>query len=53
MLLQAFAEYDLNKEECFLIGDSPRDVEAAEAAGIRGYHNKEGNLLQFVKNIVK
>lgn len=53
MLLRAFAEYDLDKEACFLIGDSPRDVEAAEAAGIRGYLYKEGNLLDFVKNIVK
>lgn len=53
MLLQAFAEYELDKAACFLIGDSPRDVEAAEAAGIRGYLYKEGNLLDFVKNIVK
>lgn len=53
MLLQAFAEYELDKEACFLIGDSPRDVEAAETAGIRGYLYKEGNLLDFVKNIVK
>lgn len=53
MLLQAFAEYELDKEQSFLIGDSPRDVEAAEAAGIRGYLYKEGNLLDFVKNIVK
>ena len=53
MLNQAFAEYELDKEQSFLIGDSPRDVEAAEAAGIRGYLFKEGNLLEFVKNIVK
>lgn len=53
MLLQAFAEYELDKEQSFLIGDSFRDVEAAEAAGIRGYLYKEGNLLDFVKNIVE
>lgn len=53
MLNKAFAEYELDKEACFLIGDSPRDVEAAEAAGIKGYLFKEGNLLDFVKNIVK
>ena len=53
MLNQAFAEYELDKEACFLIGDSPRDVEAAEAAGIKGYLFKKGNLLDFVKNIVK
>ncbi len=53
MLLQAFAENDLDKEECFLIGDSKRDVEAAEAADIKGYLFKGGSLLEFVKNIVE
>lgn len=53
MLLEAFAEYDLDKEQCFLIGDGKRDVEAAEAAGIRGYLFKGGNLLEFVKNILE
>ena len=52
MLNQAFAEYDLDKEKCFLIGDGARDVEAAEAAGIKGYLFKGGSLLEFVKNIV-
>ena len=53
MLLQAFAENDLDKEACFLIGDSKRDVEAAEAAGIKGYLFKEGSLLEFVKKIIE
>ena len=53
MLLQAFGEYDLDKEQCFLIGDGKRDVEAAEAAGIRGYLFKGGNLLEFVENILE
>ena len=53
MLLEAFGEYDLDKEQCFLIGDGARDVEAAEAAGIKGYLFKGGNLLEFVKNILK
>lgn len=52
MLNQALAEYDLDKEKCFLIGDGARDVEAAEAAGIKGYLFKGGSLLEFVKNIV-
>ncbi|WP_405378595.1 D-glycero-beta-D-manno-heptose 1,7-bisphosphate 7-phosphatase [Phascolarctobacterium sp.] len=52
MLLQAFAEYEIDKENSFLIGDSPRDVEAAEAAGIRGYLFKGGSLLNFVKELV-
>ena len=53
MLLRAFAENDLDKEACFLIGDSKRDVEAAEAADIKGYLFKGGSLLEFVKNIVE
>lgn len=52
MLLQAFAEYDIDKEQSFLIGDGKRDVEAAEAAGVKGYLFTGGNLLDFVKKIV-
>lgn len=52
MLLQAFAEYDLDKERSFLIGDGARDVEAAAAAGIKGYLFEGGDLLAFVKKIV-
>lgn len=52
MLLQALAEYDIDKEQSFLVGDSKRDVEAAEAAGVKGYLYTGGNLLDFVKNIV-
>ncbi len=53
MLNRAFAEYELDREGSFLIGDGARDVEAAEAAGIRGYLFKGGSLLDFVKAIVK
>ena len=52
MLLQALAEYDIDKEQSFLVGDSKRDVEAAEAADVKGYLYTGGNLLDFVKNIV-
>lgn len=52
MLLQAFAENDLDKDACFLIGDSKRDVEAAANAGIRGYLFTGGNLLDFVKGLL-
>lgn len=52
MLLQALAEYDIDKEQSFLIGDGRRDVEAAEAAGVKGYLFTGGNLFDFVKKIV-
>lgn len=52
MLLTACAEYEIDKEQSFLIGDGKRDVEAAEAAGIKGYLFQGGSLLDFVKNIL-
>ena len=53
MILQAFKEYDLDKAGSFMVGDMPKDMEAAKAAGLPGYLFKGGNLLHFVENIVK
>ena len=56
MILKAMEEYDIDKENSFLIGDKPGDKEAAEAAGIDGYlfttGNKGGSLLSFVEEIL-
>ena len=52
LILRAFAEYDIDKNAAFLIGDKPRDVKSAEAAGIKGCLFEGGNLLNFVKEIV-
>jgi histidinol phosphatase-like enzyme len=52
LLLQAMSEYHICKENSFLIGDKKRDLESAEAAGIRGYLYENGNLLEFVKKIL-
>ena len=46
------AEYDIDHDKSFLIGDKRRDVEAAEAAGIKGYLFEKGNLLDFIKLII-
>ena len=51
LILRAFEEYDIDKDTAFLIGDKPRDVESAEAAGIKGYLFVGGSLLDFVKEI--
>ena len=51
LILRAFEEYDIDKDTAFLIGDKPRDVESAEAAGIKGYLFEGGSLLDFVKEI--
>ena len=52
LILRAFDEYNIDKDAAFLIGDKPRDVESAEAAGIKGCLFEGGNLLNFVKEIV-
>lgn len=53
MILQAFTQHDLDKEKSFLIGDRDSDVQAAAGAGIAGYLFPGGNLLDFVKNVLK
>ena len=52
LILRAFDEYNIDKNAAFLIGDKPRDVESAEAAGIKGCLFEGGNLLNFVKEII-
>ena len=51
LILQALQEYAIDTEKSFLIGDKKRDVEAAEAAGIKGYLFEQGDLLDFVRRI--
>lgn len=53
MILQAIKDFDVDVEHSFLIGDSQRDVEAAEAAGVKGYLFTESNLLDFMKKILQ
>ncbi|MBF1340336.1 MAG: HAD hydrolase-like protein, partial [Megasphaera micronuciformis] len=53
MILQAFADYDIDKKKSFLVGDSPRDIEAAERAGLDGYLFSGGSLKTFVDGILK
>ncbi len=35
LLLQGIAEWDLVRNDCWLVGDAPRDIEAAKILGIR------------------
>ena len=53
MLLQAIKDFDVDVEHSLLIGDSQRDVDAAEAAGVKGYLFTGSNLLDFMKTILK
>ena len=52
MILQALNDFNVLPGNAFLIGDSSRDLESAEAAGVKGYLYTGGSLLEFVKSIV-
>ena len=51
MIERAFAELPLRRPGSFLIGDSPRDLEAAERSGLPGYLFEGGDLADFVDDI--
>lgn len=52
MLLRAMADYDVDKERSFLIGDKPADIQAAKAAGLPGFLFGGGNLCVFAMSIL-
>ena len=49
LILQGMAKWKADPATSFLIGDKESDVEAAKAAGIRGYLFIGTNLLDFVR----
>ena len=49
MLLKAMAEFPVNREQSFLIGDKPTDMEAAKAAGVGAFLFSGGNLATFAE----
>ena len=49
MLLRAMADFPVQKESSFLIGDKETDMEAARAAGIAGFLFRGGNLANFAE----
>lgn len=53
MILQALQDFGVQPEDAFLVGDSLRDVEAAEAAGVRGFLYQGGSLLAFVQKVLQ
>ena len=53
MIRQAFSQWAIDKEKSLLIGDKPSDLDAASAAGIKGYlfdHSRQ-NIVDFVQQI--
>ena len=51
MLLDLLTQWDIDVESSFMIGDSKTDVEAARAAGIKGYLFQAGNLFDYLISI--
>ncbi|RIJ23516.1 HAD family hydrolase [Henriciella barbarensis] len=49
MLLQAMADYNVNREQSFLIGDKDTDIDAARAAGVGAFLFRGGNLGVFAE----
>ncbi|KAA5606152.1 HAD family hydrolase [Roseospira marina] len=52
MLLQAMADYPVDRARSFMLGDRPRDVEAGEAAGVDSYLYEGGNLDAVVSRLM-
>lgn len=54
MIFQAAKDFNIDLKKSFLIGDSPRDIEAGENAGLAGeFLFSGGNLFDVVKNILE
>jgi D-glycero-D-manno-heptose 1,7-bisphosphate phosphatase len=53
MIQRAFAEWPVEAERSFLIGDRDSDIQAAHAAGLRGWLYNGGDLMALVSQILK
>jgi len=53
MIEKLIAKYDIDKSDCYMIGDSDTDIEAANSAGIIGIKiTPNQNLLPFIDHII-
>ena len=52
MIEEAIAKYNLNRDDCFMIGDKDIDIQAAKNAKIRGFLFEGGNLSYKIKKIL-
>ena len=52
MLLRAMAEWPIDPARSFLVGDQPRDLEAAARAGIAGHRYTGGSLAALIRPLL-
>lgn len=52
MLLDLMAAWRVDGQRSFVVGDRSRDLEAGEAAGLRGHLFRGGNLLDVVRPLI-
>jgi D-glycero-D-manno-heptose 1,7-bisphosphate phosphatase len=53
MLEKLLAKYSLNKQECWFIGDSQSDTEAAVKAGIQSIKiQSNSNMYPYISNLI-
>ncbi len=53
MLLKAMADFPIDRERSFLVGDKESDLEAARRAGVEGHLFDGGDLDAMVREILK
>jgi len=53
MIKDLLERFPVDLERSFLVGDQPRDLEAARAAGLKGYLFTGSNLEQFLKPLLQ
>ena len=54
MLLRAANQWNIDLPQSFLVGDSPRDIEAAHSAGVKGIMvNREGSEMDQNAPVVR
>lgn len=56
MILQGIRDFNANLDESFVIGDSRKDVDAATAAGLKGFlymGGPEGDIADFVWKVLE